>query len=320
MGRPSIRVPLLLTLTLTLAACSDGSHPTSPSQSSTSAADSFTIDLPIRPADSSNIAYGIWPFGVHGSSHAIDGHPGFDFEYKIGSPVLASADGLVDSINPDAHDPSRSSVRLRHPRAVGDYLTDYTNLVGVPANVIVGAAVTRGQVLGTAGAFPGGQSAMIHFQLGDPTHLEFGMIIAPPANYLTASARAELDDIWQVSAYRAEWCEPLLANSRDHGFPFSRTWTLQSGDGPAQIAVTCPSDAADVEYTFRAPDGTMRESGVMRIGWDARPTTVDFQSSSGSTRLATYDIVSDNMRLALGAPGASRPSLAAPSIYSTSDK
>jgi hypothetical protein len=56
----------------------------------------------------------------------------------------------------------------------------------------------------------------------------------------------------------------------------------------------------------------------MNIGWAARPTTVDFMSSSGTRRLGFYDIVGDAMRLALGGPGASRPTaLAAAGVYST---
>ena len=64
--------------------------------------------------------------------------------------------------------------------------------------------------------------------------------------------------------------------------------------------------------------GTVLESGLMTLGWAARPTTVDFQSTSGSRRLGLYDIVGGAMRLALGAPGASRPtSFADASMYTT---
>ena len=56
----------------------------------------------------------------------------------------------------------------------------------------------------------------------------------------------------------------------------------------------------------------------MSVGWSARPTTVDFTSSAGSRRLGLYDIVSETMRLSLGAPGAGRPpSFAGASTYST---
>ena len=64
--------------------------------------------------------------------------------------------------------------------------------------------------------------------------------------------------------------------------------------------------------------GATLETGAMSVGWAARPTTVDFTSSTGLRRLGLYDIVSETMRLSVGAPGGSRPaSLSAPSIYIT---
>lgn len=307
---------------LLMAACGGTSHPSGPSTTSagpTGGASSapFVIDLPIAPGDGATMAYGLWPFGVHGSSHALDGHPGFDFEYRVGAPVLAAADGVVDTIIADAHDPSRRTVQLKHLRDRGTYLTDYTNLTGVPDRIVPGASAARGEMVGIAGAFPGGQSAMIHFQMADPTHLENGSVIASPAGYVSASAKAQLDDIWRAAAYRAELCEPFLTNSRAHGFPFSRTWSLQAGTTPARIDVTCVSDAGDVIYSLLNADGSTIENGTVTIGWDARPTTADFRPSSGPARLAVYDIVSETMRLGMGAPGASRPTLGAASTYTT---
>ena len=301
------------------AACSSPSQPSSAASAaplSPASSAPFVIDLPIAAGDGATVAYGIWPYGVHGGGHAVDGHGGFDIEYRIGAPVLAAADGTVDSVTADAHDPARRVVRLKHPRDRGLYLTDYSNLIAVPDRVVPGAVVARGETLGVAGAFQDGRSAMTHFQLGDPTHLENGQIIASPAGYVSAPARALLDDLWRTSAYRAEICEPFLTNSRAHGFPLARTWTRQSGSGPATVEVTCVSDSGDVSYVMSI-DGQV-ETGSLIVGWSARPTTADFRPSSGSTRLAVYDIVSDTMRLALGAPGATRPaSLDAASVYVT---
>ena len=300
------------------AACSSPSQPSSAVSSSPSAAGSstpFVIDLPIAAGDGATFAYGIWPYGVHGGGHAVDGHGGFDIEYRVGAPVLAAADGTVDSVTADAHDPSRRVVHLRHPRDRGLYVTDYSNLVAVPDRLVPGAAVARGEALGTAGAFVDGRSAMTHFQLGDPTHLENGQIIASPANYVSAPGRALLDELWRTSAYRAEICEPFMTNSRAHGFPITRTWTRQSGSGPATIEVTCVSDS-DVSYVMSI-DG-QGETGSLIVGWSVRPTTADFRPSSGSQRLAIYDIVSETMRLALGGRGASRPtSLDGAGVYVT---
>src|SRR5438045_5315899 len=68
------------------AACGGGEVSTpspaaAPIESSLSS-ESLLLDLPIAPGDSVSIGYGIWPYGVHGSAHALDGHPGFDFEYR----------------------------------------------------------------------------------------------------------------------------------------------------------------------------------------------------------------------------------------------
>jgi len=300
-------------------ACGGGpSQPSGPAAgtASSSSLPPFAIDLPIAPGDGATFAYGIWPYGVHGGGHAVDGHGGFDIEYRTGAPVLAATDGVVDSITADAHDPSRRVVRLKHPRDRGTYLTDYSNLVAVPDRIGPGAMVARGETLGTAGAFVDGRSAMIHFQLGDPNHLENGQVIASPADYVSASARLLLDELWRTSAYRAELCEPFLTNSRAHSFPIARTWTRQSGNGPSTIELTC---ASENETTYvMTNDGAIVESGSVTIGWSVRPTTADFRPSSGSTRLATYDIVSETMRLALGGPGAPRPaSLDAASVYVT---
>jgi len=304
---------------LVTAACGGSSQPSAPTAVASAPASSapFAIDLPIASGDGATLAYGIWPYGVHGGGHAVDGHGGFDIEYRIGAPVLAAADGVVDSVTADAHDPARRVVHLKHARDRGSYLTDYSNLIAVPERVSPGAAVARGEVLGVAGAFADGRSAMTHFQLGDPTHLENGQIIASPADYVSASARALLDELWRSAAYRAEICEPFLTNSRAHGFPFARTWTRQSGTGPATIEITCVSDAGDVTYVMSSGDGQV-ESGTVVVGWSTRPTTADFRPSSGSSRLAIYDIVSDTMRLALGGPGAPRPpSLDGAAVYVT---
>jgi len=77
------------------------------------------------------------------------------------------------------------------------------------------------------------------------------------------------------------------------------------------------SDGGDVAYVMSSGDGQV-ESGTVVVGWSTRPTTADFRSSSGPTRLAVYDIVSETMRLALGGPGAPRPaSLDAAAVYTT---
>ncbi len=307
---------------------SSGNSGAPPAPSSNQAASApFAISLPMALGDSTSIGYGIWPFGVHGSSHAFDGHPGFDFEFRVGAPVLAVVDATVNNRQPDSHAPAdRETLQLRYPGAPMDYLIDYTNLMNVPASLQAGSRVTRGQAIGTAGPMGLGSgpsvSGMIHFGICDPTHVDASAVSAPcsvsPDSVMTPEARAQLDVIWQSSAYIAEWWEPFTNNSRAHGFPFSRTWTLQSGQTPEQISVSCPFDGCAPQYSMLDANGSTIETGTMTLGWAARPTTVDFVPASGATRLGLYDIVGGTMRLALGAPAAARPaSFANAATYGT---
>jgi hypothetical protein len=325
----SVLVPAAVTVVAYGCSASNGSSsgPSAPSGSGQAASAPFAISLPIAPGDSTSIGYGVWPFGVHGSSHAFDGHPGFDFEYRYGAPVLAVIDATVSNRHPDSNSPAdREVLQLRYPGAPMDYLVDYTNVMNVPASIQPGSRVTRGQVLGTAGPMGLGSgpvvSGMIHFGVCDPTHVDASAVSAPcsvsPDSVMTPEARAQFDTIWASSAYIAEWWEPFTSNSRARGFPFSRTWTLQSGQSPAQISVTCPFDGCAAQYSMIDASGATIETGTMTLGWASRPTTVDFVPSSGPTRLGLYDVVGGTMRLALGAPGAGRPaSFASASTYTT---
>jgi hypothetical protein len=86
---------------LAAASCSHDT-PAAPTTVSNPQGDTIaTIELPIAPGDAANVAYGIWPFGVHGSSHAVDGHPGFDVEYRVGASVRAAADGTLQNLSVD---------------------------------------------------------------------------------------------------------------------------------------------------------------------------------------------------------------------------
>ena len=323
---------LLSSLVIVVACGCSGSsgnsgQPSGPSSSQSAAP--FALSLPIAPGDSTSALYGIWPFGVHGSSHLLDGHPGFDFEYRPGAPVYAPTDATVSGRMADQNSPSdREVLQLRYPGVPMDHLIDITNLMNVPASLQKDARVTRGQVIGTAGPIGFGAgpftSAMIHFQVSDPNHTEAN--IAPhqvsPDKFMTAEAKAQLDVIWQTAVYVSEWCEPFLDNDRAALFPKSRTSTIgtaTSGQAPAaQIVAGCPTQYGTTEYTLLDANGATMETGSMVGGWAARPPTVDFVPASGSRRLGIYDIVGDTMRLALGAPGAGRPtSFANASTYTT---
>lgn len=288
----------------------------------------FSVDLPIASGDSGTSAYGIWPFGVHGSSHALDGHPGFDVEFRPGASVRAAADGTVQNVVSDSNTSGRYTIRIDHAVGQQHYATDYTNLSNLAPGVAAGAAIARGSPLGAAGVqtqFIGSSQvtwAMTHFQVNDFSRTE-GLTnpnAVSPEAFLSASGRSVFETIWRASAYQTEWCEPFATNSRVAGFPMSRTWTLQSGPLPARIDVRCVSESSlDYEYTFRAADGSPLEAGTIRISASVKPLpTIDTLPASGAGRLGVYDIVGDAMRLNLGAPGAARPaSLDGAAVYST---
>jgi len=322
---------------LACAAWSCGSSPAAPASSSgpsgspgTPAAapatsTAFSVDLPVAEGDTANNGLGIWPFGVHGSSHALDGHPGFDIEFRPGASVRAAADGTIQNAVRDSNFAGRFSIRISHGAGSQTYATDYTNIESLAAGIAAGAAVTRGQVLGLAGVqtqFIGSSPvtyAMTHFQVNDFTQ-SVGLSnpnAVSPSLYFTPAAQRLFDTLWQAAAYRQEWCEPFVANSRLGGFPFSRTWTLQSGSLPVQLEVRCVSSSSlDFEYTFRAAGGSAVETGLFQIAPTARPlTTIDLSPSTGGTRLGVYDILSDRAQLQLGALNAARPaSLTGPDV------
>ena len=288
----------------------------------------FLVDLPIAPGDSETNAYGIWPFGVHGGSHALDGHPGFDVEFRPGASVLAAADGTVQKVVSDSNAAGRYSIRTDHAIGQLHYATDYTNVSVLAPGVTPGATIARGTPLGMAGTqtqFIGSSQvtwAMTHFRVNDFSRNE-GLsnpnAVSPEA-LLSAAGRVAFEAIWRTSAYRTEWCEPFATNSRLAGFPMARTWTLESGSLSAHIDVRCLSEnSLDYEYTFRAADGSQRETGSFRLEPSDKPLSrIDAQPVTGAARLGVYDIVDAAMRVNLGEPGAPRPSsLDGAAAYST---
>ena len=288
----------------------------------------FSVDLPIAPGDSANGAYGLWPFGVHGGGHAIDGHPGWDVEYRPGANVLVAADGSVQNAQPEASG-GHFTVRINHN--VGErtaYATDYTNLGSLAAGISPGAQVTRGQVLGSAGVqtLTIGTTTvtfgMTHFQMNDFSKNEGltnpNAVSAKP--FLSTAGRTLFDSIWRSAAYQTEWCEPFVTNSRGATFPVTRTWTLQSGPLAPILEVQCVSTMSN-QYTYAllALDRSTIESGILVADAAKKPlATVDFFPSSGAARLGVWEVLSDVLQLSLGEPGAARPSsLAGAAIYTT---
>ncbi|MSO62241.1 MAG: hypothetical protein EXQ50_09155 [Acidobacteria bacterium] len=321
------RSVLVLLTAAVVAACSSGQSPTAPTTITaapppivvplpTTVPGVLTLVLPIDAADLATTAFGIAPYGYHGADHAEDGHPGWDVEYRLGGIVRAAAAGMVQSVFPDPSVAGRSTVQIEHVIGTHFYRTVYTNLASVTPEIIPAAAVRAGQSLGVAGTVSQTVGttpityAMTHFQLDDFEY--YREIPNPnavtPEPFLAADAKLFFDRIFSGAVFSTELVEPYASNQRDLRFPASRTWTRVSGDGPAGIRFTrVAARNPNYDYAILAESGTAIETGTVTLALTARPfPSIDLVSATGR-RLGVYDIVSDQMRLVLANPGASRP-------------
>jgi hypothetical protein len=275
--------------------------------------------MPIDSADVANVAFGLMPFGYHGGDHTQDGHAGWDIEYRVGAQVRAAAAGAVLSIEPDPGNIGRSVVQLEHVVGEHFYRTSYTNLATLNQAVAVAATVTTGQPLGAAGLVSAVLSetpmtyAMSHFQLDD---LEFHREVAnpkavSPEPFLSASAKVLFDRIWSTAVFFQELVEPFATNDRG-AVVTQRTWMRAGGDGPAGVRFT--RQGGTYTYELLAESGTVVEVGSVALRHSSRPVMIDLIAPT-ATRLGVYDIISNEMRLAVASPGNVRPDLGAASIY-----
>jgi hypothetical protein len=328
---------VLIALLLTAAGCSSDDSPTAPTVVTalppitvplpTTVPGVLALAMPIDQADGATTAFGLAPFGYHGPDHALDGHPGWDIEYRLGGVVRAAAAGTVQSVFADPAAPGRSAVQLEHTVGAHIYRTVYTNLATVSAEIVAAATVRAGQSLGAAGSVSQivGTTpityAMSHFQLDDFEY--YREISNPnavtPEPFLAGDAKLLFERIWNTAVFSAELVEPFASGARDLRFPATRTWTRVSGDGPAGIRFT-RTDARhpNYEYAILTESGTAIETGTVTLGLATRPfPTIDLVSATGR-RLGSYDIVSDQMRLSLANAGGTRPTdLGTASLYRT---
>jgi hypothetical protein len=282
----------------------------------------LSLGMPIDSSDLGSAAFGLLPFGYHGGGHTEDGHAGWDLEYRLGAPVRAAATGTVLSIDPDPDTPGRFIVVLEHVVGTHFYRTRYANLVDVRSDVVVDELVLTRQAIGTAGpitATVGGATityAMTHFQLDD---LEFHREVdnpkaVSPEPFLNPEGKTLFDRAWPAAGYFQELVEPFATNAREITVT-TRTWMRAGGDGPAGIRFIRQGSA--YAYELLTEGGTVIEVGAVSLTHTSRPSTIDLVSPT-ATRLGTYDIVSNEMRLSLANPGSARPvDLSAASIYRT---
>jgi len=307
-----------------LASCSDSPRPNEPL--AIEPCDStFCVALPIAAKDTAFAAYGVWPFGVHGSSHAIDGHPGWDIEYKVGGQALAAEAGTVLSLFADTAT-GTTTVQLSHVWHGKNYRTVYTAIATVAAGVTVGAAVTRGQVLGV----PRSQTRMIgtrtvtyaaiHFQFDDFSSTDglTNVNAVSPEGHLLADARVLFAAMWAKTGYSQELCEPFMANPRSATYPLTRRWTSGVGASARLLDVMCQDSPTNPHlFVLDAPED--KSSGSLLVNPLAGGLgEIDF-NRTGTVQRGLYRVVSDSLWLQVAVVGAPRPAaLTAPQVYVTS--
>lgn len=244
----------------------------------------FTIGTPIREADIGGNAMGLNSFGAHIGNHGIDGHPGWDIEYRIGASAYAAADGVVQSVAPDA-------VQIQHNQR---FRTDDVGLAELDPAMKVGTQVKAGQRIGlfaTNTQMVGTVTktwAAIHFQLDDFTvnhGLTNGFAVSPEA-HLDAAGRAVFEALWSRTAYTQEMCEPFPSNPRNVEFPLTRRWTRQGGGLAPSVDFTCRGPLASVYgYALFDAAGAVVERGTLEAqSMGPEWTSFDLLPEGGSQR------------------------------------
>jgi hypothetical protein len=192
-----------------------------------------------------------------------------------------------------------------------------------------------GQVLGSAGTLsmlvgiPGNSGtsgavsyAMTHFQLDDLEFHREGLSspkAVSPEPFLTATARSVFDALWTRASTAHELIEPFPTNPRELAFPASRTWIRAGGDGPPRIRFTRrTARSTDYTYEWLAESGTVVEAGTVSLSITARPYPFINLDAPTAHHIGIFDIVSNEMRLALVPAGTQRPlDLGAAGVYRT---
>ncbi|HXG58038.1 MAG TPA: M23 family metallopeptidase [Thermoanaerobaculia bacterium] len=271
----------------------------------------LTVDIPAAPEDIGFSAYGILPFGVHAGDHAIDGHPGWDIEYKEGGLVRAAAEGSVQFVMADSYSAGRSTVQIEHRRGSITFRTVYTNVAEVDPAIVRGAPVGRGQVIGRPGTFMTTMGSarvtygMTHFQVDD-FRRSAGLTnksAVSPEGFLSQHGREVFAYAWPRAHYNQEFCEPFATNPREIVPPMTRSWIGTA----STLSVTCVGNG-QFEYVLEE-SGRPPERGTMRIAIAISPyPAVDLiPFAGGAARLGIFDIYGATMRLALSEPGGGRP-------------
>lgn len=145
--------------------------------------------------------YGIWPFCVHGGDHP-EGHGGIDFELAPNTKIYASADGVVEYIEPKDIAP--------HGWGDGVHITSEPYVVGYVClnniTVKVGDEVKKGQFLGYACKAEKGY--FIHYEIGD-VRIQKRVC---PTEYMDSEFREAMNEMFSKAHYEEQSQEPDICN------------------------------------------------------------------------------------------------------------
>lgn len=144
--------------------------------------------------------YGLWPYGVRGKSSQDhnEGHPGWDFELKKGSPIYAIADLEIMQI----HDGDQVSgdvipkvIEASANLSDGKHHIVYHSVINIRPEVVEGAEVKAGTVLADVGYPLSSDSAMIHFGI-------FGVrdsVGSCPTDFFSPNLQSTIQQIVSIS-------------------------------------------------------------------------------------------------------------------------
>lgn len=169
--------------------------------------------LPIPDGSALSEVLGLWPFGVRGGDHP-QGHPGFDFEARVGTPILAAADGSVGYVGQSGHHQG-NTISIGHMTSLGWVDTIYTGSIS-PIKMKKGDRVKQGDVIATLDSAEdlGLPPDISTFHFGVARHVTQERIEEVcPTEYFTGEAQKELERLHQESKYQERNEFPLLCNA-----------------------------------------------------------------------------------------------------------
>lgn len=177
-------------------------------QASAQATTSKPFEL-ILPVLKENVIFehgGMWPFGVRGGEHPL-GHPGIDFEANEGTPVMASADGIVGFTGDSGHHDYKT-ISIFHENNFDTYYTGAMKDIKVKK----GNRVSRGDVIAYYSKPEAGWPS-IHLGLQRKVPDE----AVCPVEYFSSQAKKEIEELFAKAFYNEMKEYPLLCNPCPEG-------------------------------------------------------------------------------------------------------